>query len=425
MGCNVTSLCFAIVAALAGAPPAPPDSPLVEDAKLQSAGMHRYWQTRLPVAKGDALLRGHLVDEVLYVIAGSGNVFAIQADVGLIRWGVKLTEPDYRIWAPTHVRTSDGAGPVILPTPNRVFIVDRFSGDLIQSFVPQFGAAGPVAAYDDNLFLGGEDGRFYSLRLVHASAAVEPFKRWEVLAGGPVTGAPSLYDDDKLLFGSQGGAVYSCYASDKALNWGFKAGGPVAGDPVVDESGVYVASADRSLYKLRRDDGNMVWRVRLPRPLTEGPLVTAGTVFQYCAQHGLVAIDASSGQERWRHQNGRAFVAHGLGGDVIFTEDKRLLVLDHATGDVQSGFDVQAVTKTVPNTRDDAVYLLGSDGRVLCARLDAAPYLRRQQVTAARRRLNLPPEQTGVAAEQPGKQAGEQLGPTSSDPLRSPRDRKP
>ena len=50
-----------------------------------------------------------------------------------------------------------------------------------------------------------------------------------------------------LLFASQGGTVYSCRAADKALNWAFTAGGPILGDPAVDERGVYVASTDRSL----------------------------------------------------------------------------------------------------------------------------------------------------------------------------------
>ncbi|MGB2984597.1 MAG: PQQ-binding-like beta-propeller repeat protein [Phycisphaerae bacterium] len=421
---SLTLLFLTGVAALSGVAPAA-DSPLIDDARLQAAGMYRYWQARLPIARGDSLLEGHLVDEALYVITDNGSVFALKADVGLIRWAAKLTEPDYRVCPPRHIRTVNGAGHVVIPTPTKVFIFDRFSGDLAQSFTPGFAAGSAVVAYDDKLFMGSADGRFYSLKLDYAFA-MEPFKRWEVLAGGPVTATPVLYDHNMLLFASQSGTVYSCRAADKTLNWAYRTDGPIMGDPVVDESGVYVASMDRSLYKLHPTSGMVMWRARLPRPLAGGPVVTAHTVYQYGVGHGISAIDADTGREKWRSPNGCEFVAHSRSGDVVFTHDRRLLVVDHDSGEVQYTIDAQAVGKTVPNARNDAVYLLGPQGRILCARLDSVPYLRRQQVTAARAQLNRPPpdDVETVRRAQRGAAVNE-ADLTANDPLRSRQDIRP
>jgi outer membrane protein assembly factor BamB len=399
-------------------------APLIEDAALEVAGLSTYWQASLPLAPGDSLQEAHLVDDMLYAITDGGSLFALTRDTGLLRWGAKLTEPDFTIYRPSHIREADGAGPVVIPTTSEVFIYDRFSGDLIQRFVRGFAAGSTAVAYDHMLFIGSADGRFYSL-VIDLQGRLEPFKRWEVLAGGPVTAAPVLYDYDMLLFASQSGTVYSCRAPDKALNWTFRAGGPVIGDPFVDESGVYVASMDRSLYKLRLGTGRVLWRVRMPRPLDEGPIVAGQTVFQHCLGHGLSAIDVSSGREKWRKPDGRSFVAHSRNGDMILTHGRRLELTDSESGDVLYVLDAHAVTGVASNTRDAAAYLLAKDGRILCARLADVPYLRHQQVLAARGQLNSPPTRAESAMGRTRTTGAREDESAVRDPFRSRRDRRP
>jgi len=273
------------------------------------------------------------------------------------------------------------------------------------------------------MFIGSAGGRFYCLIISHPLSA-EPFKLWEVDSGGPITAAPLLFGANDLIFASQTGTIYSCRASDKALYWSFKTGGAITGDPAVDESGVYVASMDRSLYKLTHA-GHVAWRVRLPQPLGEGPFVTERSVYQYSPRHGLVALDAETGAEKWRSELGRAFVAHAPGGDTIFTADRRLEVVDSESGEVRHSIEAPMVVATVPNAKDDAVFVLGDDGRVLCARLSSVPYLRRQQIIAARKRLNLPPIDEAAALRNAREEKGERGRRGPDDPLRSRYDREP
>ena len=345
---------------LAGITPAS-EPPLIDDAELQAAGMYRYWETQLPIAENDALVEGHLVDGALYVITDNGIVFAIEANAGLIRWGTKLTEPDYRIHAPRHVRTAAGDGPVVFVTSTKVVIHDRFSGDVMRSFMPEFAPSSAAVGYDNRLFLAGADGRFHSL-LIFGDASVAPFRRWDVLSYGLVTAAPMLYDRDTLVFASNDGRVFACRGEDKALLWSAAIGGAITGDPALDDTGVYAASLNRSLYKLRRDGGRMLWRVRFPRPLAESPIATALTVFQYCPGEGLFAIAADTGEQKWRNLDGRVFAAHSKGRDVIFSHDRNLLVVDHDSGNVRYTIAVNDAAAVAPNTRNDVFMCSGGVG---------------------------------------------------------------
>ena len=421
LGVKVWCLVFAAVVGQRGSVAG---SPLVSEAALQQAGFNKIWEAKVPLVAGDTIRDAYLVDEALYVVTTFGSIFSLKADVGLLRWGAKLTEADYRIYPPAHLREGDGAGPVVVPTTTAVFIYDRYSGDLKYRFKPEFVIGSAAVGIGNNLFMGGADGRFYSLRLDRRYPE-RPIKRWDVLAGGPVTATPVLYDRDSLLFASQSGKIFACLAGDKTLRWSFRTQGAINGGPTVDDSGVYVASTDRSLYKLHRGIGTVLWRARFPRPLTEGPTVAAQTVFQFCPGKGLAALDAMTGNEKWRMEDGLSLAAHSPNGDVVFSTSNLLRVVHHETGEVLATVEVPSVLKAVSNVQDGSVYLLGRDGRVVCTRLDDSPYLRRQQVMAAKQQLNQPPVDESKAREQLPKPFVPQPDPNEDDPLRSKKDTKP
>ena len=403
-----------------------PDSgrPVIDDAELQQLGFVKFWEARVPLGEGDTLRDGYLVDEALYVTTTRGNLFALKADVGLLRWGAELTEADYHIFPPTHVRAKDGNGPVVIPTTTGVFVFDRFSGELRQKFMPPFTIGSSAVGYDDKLFMGGADGKFYSL--LNDPSLAQPYKRWEVLVDGPVTAMPRLLGRDQLLFATQGGVVYSCLGADKTLLWSFRAGGAIVGAPAVGDDGVFAASADRSLYKLHPGTGAALWRARFPRPLAEGPSIVGGKVLQYGADQGMTALDPSTGRETWRRLEARSLVSFSSSGITLFTIDGRLEVVDAETGEVRGAIDAPLVKTTVSNTRDDAVYLLGRGGGIVCARLDEVPYLRRQQVAAARERLHRAPAgENDESARVLDSVVSEPEDPVGNDPLRSDRKTRP
>ena len=407
------------VTALAGDPK--PQRPLVDKEALRGSGLARYWRAQLPMATGDQLERVELLDDTLYAVTDMGSVFAVTADTGLIRWGRKITEPDYVIYSPTHIRNARGTGPVIIPTTTDVRIYDRYSGDLLEQFSPPFAVSGSVLGSRGLLFMGSGEGKVYSFQL-NPREGQAPFKRWEVMAGGPVTAALVLFGEDGLVFASQSGSVFFCRASDKTLQWSVRTAGAITGDPAIDEDGVYIASADRSLYKFHIGTGRTLWRHQFPSPLDRGPMVIGDTVYQTCNRAGLVALDVDTGKERWRYEAADELVAHTTRGDVVYTVDRRLVILDHEDGRVLHELAVPAVTGVVSNARTPAAYLFNGDGRLLSVRLHDVPYLRRQQLIAAQRGLNRPPQSSdGARGDAQATRAGNTRN-TSNDPFRSRRD---
>ena len=395
------------------------DAEVVDLAALHRAGLTQYWEARLPVSREDSVDQAFFVDDALYITTDGGMAFALTADAGLIRWGAKLTEADYSIYRPIHVQTC-GADYVIVPTTPGLEILNRYSGETVRTLTTDFAAGGAAAGIGNWLFMGSSDGHFYCIAW-YLRTSMPDLTRWSVRAGGPITAAPVLYDGDKLLFASQSGTVYSCFAADKAYLWSFRTDGAILGDPAIDDSGVYVASGDRSLYKLDRNAGLPLWRFRAPSPLRHGPALTSHTIYQRCPGYGLIAVDTYTGREKWRAEHGRTFVAHTEGRAAVLTADHDLQLIDQESGEVQQTLDTVGVACAVTNVRDEAIYLLGLNGRAVCLRPAGVAHLRPEQVTAARNRLNVPPTAAGTLERLVEEPAGD-VDPLGNDPLRSRRD---
>ncbi len=392
----------------------------VNDASLREAGLIRFWNARLPVEAGDALETGYLVDDALYVISEGGAMFALEANTGLIRWADKITVRDDVIRRPAHLRSKDQSGPVVFATSKKVFLRDRFSGDNIVSFAPEFSFTASVVGTERVLFLGSLEGRMYAMRLPRAEERIL-FPVWMVQTGGAITASPQLVDDETLLFASQDGRAYLCRTPDKQLIWNFESGAAIVGSPTADSSGAYVSSMDRSIYKIGLKSGRELWRVRTQRPLTTGPVVAGDAVYQHVTNQGLGSIDADSGKERWWLARARSLVSQSHETDVLFTEDRQLLIVDHASGEPRHAIPLVEAADAAVNIRDDAIYVLGRKGDVVCARVDNVPYLRRQQVQAAEARLTMPPQKQPTAGPE-NKRGDKPVDPRLEDPLRSRRD---
>ena len=420
----LTQLCTAFLFLVVGAPSYAQTTPKragTGTGSLKEGGFTVFWEAQVPIGAGEELQDGYLRDDAVYVTSSGGTVFSLHAETGLLRWGEILTDPAYTVFAPSHVHTADGRGPAVIPTTNQVYVKDRYSGKDIIRFRPDFPIGSPAVGFDGVLLLGSSNGRFYSLGWDPVRPA-EPIKRWDVDTGGPLTAAPVLYSPKSLLISSQSGAVFSCQANNKVLTWKYKVGGPVLGNPVVDASGAYVPSMDRSLYKFHAHSGKLLWRTRFPDPLETGPSVAGQTVFQFTPSQGITALDAITGDEKWQRREATQFVAHGATGDILFAPPNRLLIVDHESGNVLSTVNTPGVNEAVVNTANDSIYLFGHNGRVVCLRRDKVPYLRRQQVLITQETLNSPPSAARPVEPMPPPRPP---APKREDPFRSRRDTAP
>lgn len=420
---NMVRICVmaSLLVGLSALPAARAQS-LIGDEELRGIGLSTYWTAQVPVDGGDEIRGAFLVDDHIYITTEFGAVFAVQAEMGLLRWAEQVGLHNETILRPSHIVTETEGSPVIIASTTAIRTLDRFTGELLATLRVPYPTGSPVIGVERRVFFGSSDSRFYSL-IWSREGGGKWVKAWEVMAGGAVLASPVAYGDGKIVYGNLKGTVVSFYTEDKALDWTHKTDGAIEGDLAADDSGVYVASGDRSLYKFDPETGEILWRFRTDSPLNVGPALRLHTVYQYVTGWGLVAIDAHTGKEMWRNAKSRNFLAADKERDYLWTSEGTVEAVEHETGKLKGIARTNGSALPLSNRTGDAVFLVGKDGRILCARSSSGPYLRRREVDVAADRLNIAPR---VAEEAPVELPKEKKpDPADEDPLRSRRDVRP
>jgi len=240
-----------------------------------------------------------------------------------------------------------------------------------------FAASSAAAADDTWLYVGAANQRLYSIGIFGG------FQHWQVLTPNTMSTTPILVEED-VIFADRSGRVASCTKELEAptrmpkTNWVFQTEGPIFADLAVTADRVYAASTDRSLYCLDRKTGRRVWRERFDTPLTDPPAVVGGLVLQQVPQQGLVALDAATGQTRWRFPIPAVFLVQ-VDKDLYLSagEDGRaLLRLNAETGERKAEVSFSVPTAAVGSQNDQSMILMTRSGQVTCLRPSNAPRLK-------------------------------------------------
>ena len=372
----------------------------VRTASEVDAGFSSYWTAQVPIGARDRVESAHLVDDNLYVFTERGYVYALEAAHGLLRWGKPVTERDYTIYPPSHLQSADGPGPVLLVATDYTYVMDRYAGDVQLRMPTPVPPAGGGVGTEAGLVLGSVDGHLYAWHWCPGTGE-NLMQLWRLVVGSPVSSSLHLQPPDGLFFTTIEGAVVHCGAWDKSYRWVRSLGGSVLADPFVDTTGVYVASLNRSLYRLDRRSGAVLWRLRFDDELTDSPVQHAGLCYQYDDTNGLTAVDIATGKVRWQRADGLAFVTGDIDEAVIHTTAGTVEVVDTDTGETVRRIPIGAGRLVVGDRAEQAVFVLSPKGRIECLRPDGTPYLRQQEVAAIRANLSQPPAAANEAMAPP------------------------
>jgi outer membrane protein assembly factor BamB len=159
--------------------------------------------------------------------------------------------------------------------------------------------------------------------------------------GGVALDDGAIFQVANYKFASFSG-VFSFEAATGKPRWS-RNGSPV-GFPSAVDGRVFVVERhrrERRLVARSQQDGAELWSTPLKGVLGAAPAVAWGLVLVGTEQGALVALDALSGQERWRFEGGKkhtpavgheSFVAIGANGRVVFAVGKELVLLDLLSG---------------------------------------------------------------------------------------------
>lgn len=369
---------------------------------LEAAGLTKFWQFRLPLDPNQRVLSGFLVDDALYMSTDDGYVYALDARTGTPRWIQPVTRSGYRVMRPAHAGDN-----VIFITAVDLQVYDRHSGDGRARRPLRFPSGSGAVSDGARVFVGGLDAK------LHSYETDSLLRDWRIATDAPIESTPALFGN-AIFCATTGHTVFAATRSSKAFRWDTIVGGAVTADLVADESGVYVACEDHSLYLFDVDFGYLRWRAIFGAALHDPPLISKTLVYQFVPGEGLAAVETGLPHEiservRWKLPQGRVALTTHEDTVYVLSDREQLLAVRAKDGQVMNEIPAAGLTITFPVAAEPTIYLASADGRIFCARPKGVPLLRAADLRVA----------AGLAAPAASKEASA-TPPTATQPSAEP-----
>jgi outer membrane protein assembly factor BamB len=210
------------------------------------------------------------------------------------------------------------------------------------------------------LYFGGDDGNIYA---VDSETGRQIWKR---TTGGPAPCTPAVANDT-VYAASYDGKFYALNAQTGAIKWKFATEGErrfeakgihgllpknqtivdqfdvYLSSPVVAQGAVYFGSGDGNLYALDAATGELKWKFKTGDVIHASPAFADGVLFVGSWDSYFYAVDAATGKEKWRFHGGEDPLVHNQVGfqssaavvdGVVYVgcRDSNLYALEAATG---------------------------------------------------------------------------------------------
>jgi len=123
----------------------------------------------------------------------------------------------------------------------------------------------------------------------------------------------------------------------KEIAWSADLSGPVDCSPAVVAGVVYAATSLGSVHALDAASGQPKWRATVPQAVVSSPCCDGERVYFGCVDGYIRALSAASGEPVWEARTGRSVIAPPLlldGKVICGSTDGRLYALAATTGDV-------------------------------------------------------------------------------------------
>jgi len=213
---------------------------------------------------------------------------------------------------------------------------------------------------DGVIYFGSDDGNVYAVD------AVDGHQLWKQKTGGPVSSTPAI-GVETLYVVSYDGKLYALDLRTGATRWKFATGGErrfeakglhgmqpktqtiadvfdvFLSSPVLADGAVYFGSGDGHVYALDAATGDLRWKFETGDVVHASPAYADGVIFVGSWDSYFYAIDARTGSEKWRFHGGEDPLIHNQVGfqsspavvnGMVYTgcRDSNLYALDAATG---------------------------------------------------------------------------------------------
>ncbi|MDO8587651.1 MAG: PQQ-binding-like beta-propeller repeat protein [Armatimonadota bacterium] len=189
-------------------------------------------------------------------------------------------------------------------------------------FVTKGNVTSTPAVLDTTVYFGSADGHFYA---VDATTGTE---KWRYETKGDVLSSPVIAKG-LVIFGSLDTALYALDAVSGALKWKFDSDGSIFASPVVAGDVVYFGCGMGHLHAVDLSTGTLKWSFK-PKdaPIMLSPTIVDGIVLVAGFKH-LYALEIASQQVKWKFKVRYSGFSDppAVGGGMVFVvaDDKKYL----------------------------------------------------------------------------------------------------
>jgi len=261
-----------------------------------------------------------VVNGVVYFLSYDGNFYAVDAATGKAKWkfategerrfaakhlhgaqpkGETMPDPfDFYLSSPAvengTVYFGSGDG--------NVYALDAASGELKWKFKTGDVVHASPAVADGIVFVGSWDSHFYALD------AASGKEKWRFKTGED----PEIHNqvgiqssavvaDGMVYFGCRDSKLYALDATTGEEKWAFSNKGSwVIGSPVVQNGKIYFSTSDSGLfYALDAKTGTSVFSLKLIWPMFSSPTIAGNTLYIGSHEGKMIAIDTASQRLAW------------------------------------------------------------------------------------------------------------------------------
>ncbi|HJU65710.1 MAG TPA: PQQ-binding-like beta-propeller repeat protein [Gemmatimonadaceae bacterium] len=342
---------------------------------------------------GDVVSSPTIVGGTVYVGSNDGHVYALDLATGDRRWATDLgsgvgSSPAVGAGL-VYVTVRDGAIHA-LDAANGVRRWRVATGKLVP--FPWGHESGDVwvsspTFIDNTIVVGSADGRVY--RIDAATGRV----RWRAPTAGRIRGSPAIAGG-RVYIGAFDGRVY-CFdlssgreiwkhdtegVSLNSANYGFDRRS-VQSSPAVDNGTVYVGARDGFLYAIDAATGQRRWRFdHKVSWVNSSPAVAAGVIFAGSSDGRFLQAVDSTGKELWRATtDNTVWSSPAVAGDVVYFGDGtgRVHAVDRRTGASRWTFRTASTAHSSPSVSGEYVVIGSTDGNVYALRATSGPAVHR------------------------------------------------
>ena len=168
----------------------------------------------------------------------------------------------------------------------------------------QFQTEGPIHSTPllagDNVYVGSDDGSLYALDEKNGQ------QKWSFDTGRALFSSPAIAEN--VIFIANEDYLYAVDAIEGVEQWKFQFQEHRAypwkfdrflSSPVPSEGMIYIGSSDGYLYAIDRQDGQEVWKFKSEDFVRSTPVIHNNTVYFGDTRGKFYALDAKSGAQRW------------------------------------------------------------------------------------------------------------------------------